>query len=752
MLQKPQFKAHLHVEIVRDEGVFLISEVGHSVLNGHLFQLVAPLIDGRRSADEIVEELQDQASAAEVYYALTRLEQEGYISESDQSFSANEASLWAIQDVAPHTAARLLAEQSVSVTAIGDFVIKPFVSLLESLHVRVTEVGSLGIVLADDYLRKELKNYNVNALRNGRPWMLTKPVGRQILIGPVFYPGQTACWECLAQRLRLNRTVELFVQRKQCRDEPFPISRAATHATQQIAYGIAATEVTKWLVGAPKSYSEPQVLSVDVLSWQTEFHTLTRQPQCAACGHAVYHPERQPEPVVIESRRKTFIEDGGHRVMEPDETLRNYERHLSPITGVVSSLQPVEVPNPGVIHVYMAGDNFATQHSSLGHLARSLRSRNSGKGMTDLQARASGLCEALERYSGGFQGTEIRRKAKLKELDGLGIHPNDCMRFSGQQYAQREAINARHELRFNYVPLPFDEDAEIEWTPVWSLTHKIHRYVPTEYCYYGYPSPWDQRRCVCCSNGSAAGNTLEEAILQGFLELVERDSAALWWYNRVRRPSVALASFEEPYLAKLEGYLKERRFGLWALDLTSDLGIPVFAALSRRIDYPEEQIMIGLGAHLDPRIAVLRAVTELNQMLVLLFRSEKITKEALESFGDASLWSWLKTATVANQPYLVPDDNVYPREASSYPRQWTEDLRDDVRLCQDLVERRGMEILVLDQTRPDIGLSVVKVIVPGLRHFWPRFAAGRLYDVPVALGWLSKPVSENQLNPVPFFL
>ena len=57
-------------------------------------------------------------------------------------------------------------------------------------------------------------------------------------------------------------------------------------------------------------------------------------------------------------------------------------------------------------------------------------------------------------------------------------------------------------------------------------------------------------------------------------------------------------------------------------------------------------------------------------------------------------------------------------------------MSDDVARCHDLIERHGMEMLVLDQTRPDIDLPVTKVIVPGLRHFWARFAPGRLYDVP----------------------
>ncbi|HBY79402.1 MAG TPA: hypothetical protein DEG47_20905, partial [Cyanobacteria bacterium UBA11148] len=63
---------------------------------------------------------------------------------------------------------------------------------------------------------------------------------------------------------------------------------------------------------------------------------------------------------------------------------------------------------------------------------------------------------------------------------------------------------------------------EIEWTPIWSLTHQHFKYLPTAYCYYGYPQEQNPY-CWANSNGAAAGNTKEEAILQGFMELVERD-------------------------------------------------------------------------------------------------------------------------------------------------------------------------------------------------------------------------------------
>src|SRR6185295_9707032 len=101
--------------------------------------------------------------------------------------------------------------------------------------------------------------------------------------------------------------------------------------------------------------------------------------------------------------------------------------------------------------------------------------------------------------------------------------------------------------RYTMVTEPLDPRREISWTRLWSLTHDTEKLLPTAYAYYGHPE-FKDRWCMPDSNGCASGNSLEEAILQGFMELVERDAVALWWYNRVRRPGVALDSFGEPYL------------------------------------------------------------------------------------------------------------------------------------------------------------------------------------------------------------
>jgi ribosomal protein S12 methylthiotransferase accessory factor len=743
MLNRPRIRPHFHAEIVPGEGVVLLSDTRHSLLRGRLYELVVPWLDGRTAGD-VCARLRAEAAPADVYYALTQLERKGYLCEEEPALPAAQAALWSSQQVAPRTAARRLAERPV---VVGTFGVEagPFRELLESLQVRLADEGPPDVVLTDGALRDELRDRNAAALRDGRPWLLVKPVGRQVWVGPLFRPGNTGCWECLAHRLRANFPVAAYLQARNGHAGAVVPDRAATPATLQVGWGLAANAVASWVVRGELPELEGKLQTLDLPSWRLQTHTLIRLPFCPACGAG---GSRGFQPPALVRRKKTYTGDGGHRVVTPEETLARNSHHVSPITGAVPLLERAAPDGNGVLHVYVAGGNIARPSRTLGQLRSDLRTMNAGKGTGDAQARASALCEGLERHSGVFRGDEPRRPARQTELGGAAVPLNDCLLYSERQYRERETLNARAS-RFSFIPVPFDPGAELEWSPVWSLTRGEVRYLPTAFCYYDYPQSEERTYCVACSNGCAAGNTLEEAIVQGFLELVERDGVALWWYNRVRRPGVDLDSFGEPYLERLRAFLQECGREFWALDLTADLGIPVFASITRRTDGLPEQIMPGFGAHLDPKIALLRAVTEMNQMLSSpLLRPGK---GGDEEPVDPETARWLETATIANQPYLLPAEGR-PRAAASYPRAWGDDVADDVRTCQGLVERAGMEMLVLDQTRPEVGLPVAKVIVPGLRHFWARLAPGRLYDVPVRLDWLGRPLAEHELNPIPMFL
>jgi ribosomal protein S12 methylthiotransferase accessory factor len=239
------------------------------------------------------------------------------------------------------------------------------------------------------------------------------------------------------------------------------------------------------------------------------------------------------------------------------------------------------------------------------------------------------------------------------------------------------------------------------------------------------------------SNGCAAGNTREEAIVQGFLELVERDAYAIWWYNRLQRAELDLSEFDDSYVRDVQTQFADAGRKLWVLDVTSDLGIPAYVAIMHWMKDGQENIEFGSGAHFDRRIALLRALTELSQFLSIgLMGGGSGEKPSLDGVTPLRL---------ENYPFLTPAKNPIVPPAPGI--ELADNTRDQVLACVEVASRAGLDFLVLDQTRPDVEVPVVRVIAPGLRHFYRRFGPGRLYDIPVKLGLLDRPLAESELTP-----
>jgi len=131
-------------------------------------------------------------------------------------------------------------------------------------------------------------------------------------------------------------------------------------------------------------------------------------------------------------------------------------------------------------------------------------------------------------------------------------------------------------------------------------------------------------------------------------------------------------------------------------------------------------------------------LTELNQFLSIgLMGGGTGEKASLDGINPLYL---------RDHPFLTPGGKPLAPAADAKPVP-LHNTREQVDACVDIARRAGHDFLVLNQSRPDVGVSVVRVIVPGLRHFYLRFAPGRLYDVPVKLGWLERPLAENELTP-----
>ncbi len=738
-MRYPYLNPAYRLEILDGGPCFLVSEDGVEIISGALYAALLPLCAGQHTEDEVIDTLGDAFPLTQCYYALMTLAQRGILLDAPAPAHPPGLGFW--QDA---TWQEKLAAQPVRLVMLDDAPLDPRPWLTSSgLH--LSDAAPLRLVVCDDYRHPALEDINAEALQSGQAWMLAKPSGQYVWAGPIFQPGHTGCWACLRQRLRLNyathERLQMALQGPQIISPPMP----HTPASLALAWQMIALELQKWIIhgGGPVG----AIQHTDLKTWQVEHHYLTRRPQCTVCGDPHILADQLRGPVTLQPVGPKVANESGYRSQPPEQLLTDYEQHISPITGIVPVLEPASEAAEA-LHVYMAGANHARVQGLSDAAVEFLRARSMGKGSTPQQSRASALGEAIERYCGALaQYTEF---ASYAALDERAIHPNACMLYSQAQY---ETPRAQPIMR--RVPQPLDPDAPQYWTPLWSLSEERQRLLPTDYCYYDRIDPQLPRFCYSDSNGCAAGATLPEAILQGFLELIERDAVAIWWYNCIPRPGVDVASFADPHLLRLAAHY-QTQFGreTWALDLTHDFGIPVFAALSRRAEADAEGILMGFGCHFDPAIALSRAFNEMNQALSLLLPFEAHTATHLSKLGTGQEFAdWYQHVKLAEADYLAPHPHLPATTFSGFDFQATgRDLMADVAQCQTLVEARGLELLVLDQTQPDIGLPVVRVVVPGLRHFWERRAPGRLYDVPVALGWLPEPRQEADLNPLPMLL
>ncbi|XAH26107.1 TOMM precursor leader peptide-binding protein [Xylophilus sp. GW821-FHT01B05] len=582
--------------------------------------------------------------------------------------------------------------------------------------------GRLTFVFCDDYLDPRLGLIDAQQKVLGQPWLLVRPAGEQAMVGPLFMPQSPdmACWHCLAHRLRRNQPARAWWQAQsnspalalpvRCGDG---LIQARLQAMLPLGQEVLAQGRQHILTLQPPGPGSAQ-------RGQPQAHTVIARPQCPQCGSPGLLAERQQRSIVPASCLRTARRDGGSRSMPAAHTVERLSPHLSALCGVITEVTPLGCEGEDALRVYRSGI-FKTPWSDSTAPPAAWSQLCLGKGMSPEQSRASAMCEAVERYAAFYQGDEASVTAPVHGLDGRCIPPQSLVFFSDRQYETGEARRPGPGGTPQVLAAPAP-DEPLSWAPAWSLTQQARCYLPLGFCYAHAPAQ-STRHAGWTSNGCAAGNTVEEAMLQGFLELVERDAAAIWWYNEIPRPAFDLDSLPAGVRMRVTRTLGPQ-WRYWVLDIRHDFGIPVAVAVGRH--QTSGDWAIGFGCSLDAVVACERALTEICQLIA-----------AGKQFSIADAHSaFLMGAQDA--PATVPRAEE-PAESV--------DIADEISTCVGIARKLGLETLVLDYSRPDIPLHCVKMVVPGLCHIWPERANPRLYHVPVTMGWRTEPLNERNLNP-----
>ncbi len=755
---------------------------GHHLAGLHMRDILR-LVDGKRTRYEIAATLKDKYQESDTNILISNLAYNYVIMSAESNIPRGQAAIWGQLGVTPCYYEEFVATLKIHCMHLNNRPshVNYLTEALDNMYIPTADNMSdadLLIVAIDDYMQPELMTFNQNRLKDKKRWMPVKLSDAEMMYGPIFTPEKDGvCLHCITNNMRNNREMRGFLEYNKPGSLSAKVEADTPLLSKSHAVHILFTIIKSLILGDEKNadyLKTPSgeyyhklltnyLFAHDVLTSNLTTHFANKRPQCLSCGDPVLNDQnRKLQPVnLVKDDGHSVFTSGGMKAVSSEQTLKKYAHLVSPITGVISAIESASPSDDDWMHVYWSGSNLAIINRNFRALTNSIRSKSAGKGRSDNQARVSAMCEALERYSGVFNGNEIRKIAKFSDFPkGDALHPNDIMLFSKNQYKLREEIAAKEYRFYNLPAEDFDENAEVEWSPVWSITQKKYIWMMCYQLYFSYdpatfygPGKGDKLNRNFAnpdSNGAASGNTPAEAFVQGFMELVERDAYAIWWYNRVFYPEVDLASFNDPYLdMAVLRYREKYKRKLWVLDISNDLGIPTFVAISYRFDKKKQDICISAGSHFDPHIATLRAVCELNQYVSAVLKSTD--DENSYTYFDRECNEWWQNATLESDPYLLPDPNAKKITKSSYPLI-KRNLNEEVQACIDIAHLKGLEVLVLEQTKPDVGLPVIKVMVPGMRHFWARFAPGRLFDVPVEMGKLSKPLKEEDLNPIPVFI
>lgn len=360
------------------------------------------------------------------------------------------------------------------------------------------------------------------------------------------------------------------------------------------------------------------------------------------------------------------------------------------------------------------------------------------------------LGETLERHclDNFYEQEQKFITARISKLTKPLLAPLKIVSFSKKQLQSK-----------SFQKFIIREDSKFKWIVGFSLFHKTKVLIPAQLVFTSYQNisgePWIR---MPISTGAASDTSLERAIYTGICEVVERDAFMISYLNKLSSPTVNLASLEDETINQIIPVFNRYRLELIVREITTDIKIPVFMAITLDKTGHGPAVSIGLKAGFNIKETIIGAIEE--SLMVRSWQRDR----------------FIYGATIQKKPRIIRtiEDRAYywfKRKSIDYLDFWLEskntnrlnlntklsDKNKEFIMAVSLLEKANVEVYYVDITHSKmkkLGFRVVKVIIPQLQPLYldekyPYFGGSRLYDVPVKLGLLNSPNQEKQLNKIP---
>ena len=371
---------------------------------------------------------------------------------------------------------------------------------------------------------------------------------------------------------------------------------------------------------------------------------------------------------------------GTQRTVPPEQTLERI-RAVAPTVGLTRLADVTGLDRIGIPTVVGYRPDAPTLTVS------------GGKGFTTLAAMVSAGMEAVEIWHA--------ENARVEMI----TDSHAALAAAGRTVPEHQLALTNHSLFDRHRPEP--------WALGWDLVAQRQLAVPYALVNMGSTSRIRRRRWMpfaSGSNGLAGGNHILEALAAALYEVVERDAVAC---SRAAdgglRRRVDLSTVTDPLVRSLIDRFDRAGVSPYVFDCTVDTEIPTYMAVVADRRDPSMGLYRGYGAHLDPSIAMIRAVTEAAQARLLLIAGSRDDYFTRDQRMNRFLGDGRRDAFEAI-PAIVSADAHRNAATSSFGA--------DVTTVLERLRIAGLEsAVVVDLTDPELEIPVVRVLVPGLEGY-----------------------------------
>ena len=377
---------------------------------------------------------------------------------------------------------------------------------------------------------------------------------------------------------------------------------------------------------------------------------------------------------------------GTHRIIPPSQTIENNEDKCK-IAGITRITEITHLDRIG-LPVFSA-IRPTSQDGAI--------SIYGGKGISVEHAKASAMMEGFERYSAEKQD-ENTVTGTISEISSKG------------NIIDIETLNLPKNFRKENIDL-----LNLEWNICHDLISDEDYYVPSNAIYHPYVAENNSIQSLFKSNtnGLASGNSLEEAILHGMFEVIERDAWSIFELTHKNSSQIDLDSIDSDVVNDALSKFSENEINIKLMDLTADINVPTIAASADDTLLKDAGLLtLGIGTHLDPEVAILRSLTEVAQSRATQIHGAR-EDTVRADFARTAGYERMKRI---NKHYFQEEDEKI--SLSDIENKSTDSITKDISIVLDELKANEIEhVLYYDLTRPELNVNVVRVIIPTMELY-----------------------------------